>query len=240
MDTLGAEWMLPEDETLTLPDGTVIPSQMLELEAVMPDPDLPDYQPTWLTSNAPAIDKLPLRLSPSAIVPSDTATIGEIIELGERLEINGEYDPATLGSALHAVIATTLMGQKATERVLLEYGMENTISAEAADECASRLITAIHQRVGPISLHTEYPLHYTNDDGQVVGGWIDLLVETADGFILIDHKASPRARSDWEEIALGYSGQLETYAAGITQATGKPVISRWIHFAVTGGLVEVC
>ena len=64
-------------------------------------------------------------------------------------------------------------------------------------------------------------------------------METEDGFILIDHKASPRAKSDREEIALGYSGQLEAYAAGITQATGKLVISQWIHFAVTGGLVAL-
>ena len=240
MDTLEAAWMLPGNEALTLPDETTIPSQMLELEAVMPDPDLPDYQPTWLASNAPAIDKLPLRLSPSAIALSDTAKVGEIIELGERLEINGEYDPATLGSALHAVIATTLMGQQATERVLLEHDMLSTISVAATDESAGRLIAAINQRFEPINLYTADPIHYTNDDGQVISVWIDLLVETEDGFVLIDHNASPRARSDWGEIALGYSGQLEAYAAGITHATGKPVISRWIHFAVTGGLVEVC
>jgi ATP-dependent helicase/nuclease subunit A len=239
MDTLGAEWMLPGDETLTLPDGTEIPSQLLELEAVMLEAELPDYEPTWLASGAPAIDKLPLRLSPSSIAPSETATVGEIIKLGERLEINGEYDPATLGSALHAVIATTLMGQKATERVLQDHQMQKSVSAETSDECARRLMDAIDQHFHPVSYHSEYPIRYTTDEGQLVSGWIDLLVETEEGFILIDHKASPRARSDWEEIALGYSGQLEAYAAGITQATGKPVISRWIHFAVTGGLAEI-
>jgi ATP-dependent helicase/nuclease subunit A len=86
----------------------------------------------------------------------------------------------------------------------------------------------------------EYPIHYTNDNGQIIDGWIDLLLETAEGFVLIDHKASPRARSDWAEIALGYAGQLQAYAEGIVRATGKPVLSRWIHFGVTGGLVEVC
>jgi ATP-dependent exoDNAse (exonuclease V) beta subunit len=118
--------------------------------------------------------------------------------------------------------------------------MENTIEAGAADESARRLINTINERFKSITCQTEYPLHYTTDDGQVVSGWIDLLLETDEGFILIDHKASPRARSDWEEIALGYSGQLDAYAEGITKATGKPVVSRWIHFAVTGGLVELC
>ena len=137
------------------------------------------------------------------------------------------------------MIATKLLGQQSTERVLREHSVENTISIEAADESAERLIAAINERFAPINFYTEYPIHYSNESGQVISGWVDLMIETTEGFILIDHKASPRARSDWEEIALGYSGQLEAYTAGIAQATGKPVISRWIHFAVTGGLVAV-
>jgi PIN domain len=52
----------------------------------------------------------------------------------------------------------------------------------------------------------EYPIQHTTDESQVVSGWIDLLVKTEEGFILIDHKASSRSRSDWEDIAMGYSG----------------------------------
>jgi ATP-dependent helicase/nuclease subunit A len=101
------------------------------------------------------------------------------------------------------------------------------------------LLTVINERFNPVRLHTEYPVHYTNEKDQIISGWIDLLIETDAGFILIDHKASPRAKSEWEEIALGYSGQLGAYAAGVEKATGKSVVSRWIHFGVTGGLVEL-
>lgn len=240
MDTLGADWMLPKEATLALPDGDIIPTLFLEFEADTTMAQLPQFKPTWLTNNAPKTDTLPLRLSPSSVPANEAARIGEVIELGGRLEITGEYDPAALGSALHAVIATTLTGQASTRRTLVDHGMENTIEAGAADESARRLINTINERFKSITCQTEYPLHYTTDDGQVVSGWIDLLLETDEGFILIDHKASPRARSDWEEIALGYSGQLDAYAEGITKATGKPVVSRWIHFAVTGGLVELC
>jgi ATP-dependent exoDNAse (exonuclease V) beta subunit len=239
MDTLEADWMLPVGDTLELPDGTKIPSRALELGPSGDDTTLPTYKPSWLTTDATAIEKLPLRLSPSSIETCTTASIGEIITLGERLDITGEYDPAALGSALHAVIATTLLGQKATARVLADHGMEKTISVAAADECTARLLAAIYERFKPVALNAEYPVHYTNDEGQVISGWIDLLVETAEGFVIIDHKASPRARSDWEEIALVYSGQLEAYAEGVVRATGRPVVSRWVHFGVTGGLVEI-
>jgi ATP-dependent helicase/nuclease subunit A len=239
MNTLRAGWMLPTTDTLELPDGTSIPTAAIELEESEADTELPQYQPTWLASEASHIDKLPLRLSPSSIPPSATASIGEVIELGERLEIIGEYDPAKLGSALHAVIATTLMGQQATERVLQDHGVEKTISVGNANECARRLIKAIEKHFKPINCYTEYPIHYTTDEGQIVSGWIDLLLETEDGFILIDHKASPRARSDWEDIALGYSGQLQAYTKGVTLKTGKPVVGQWIYFATKGGLVEL-
>ncbi len=239
MDTLEAEWMLPEGDTLALPDGTVIPSRQLELEASEYDSALPAYKPEWLGGAAPAIEKLPLRLSPSSLPADEQAKVGEVIELGERLEITGEYDPAALGTALHAVIASAVLGQQATARILRDHGMENTISVEAADLCASRLLEAINQSLDPIKIYVEYPIYYYNDHGQLISGWIDLLVETAEGFVVIDHKASPRARSDWEEIALGYAGQLGAYAAGIQRATDTPVVSRWIHFGVTGGLVGI-
>ncbi|MFC1579164.1 3'-5' exonuclease [Pseudomonadota bacterium] len=239
MDTLDADWMLPEGDTLALPDGELIPSRYLELEAPAAETAPSDYKPNWLINDAPAIEKLPLRLSPSSFPPIETAKIGEIIELGDRLEITGDYDPATLGSALHAVIATRLMGQNFTQRALAVHGMEATISVEAADECANRLVNVINQRFKATTLYTEYPVYYTTATGQLVSGWIDLLIETEEGFVLIDHKASPRGESDWEEVALGYSGQMQAYGEGIQHARDKPVIGKWIHFAIGGGLVEL-
>jgi ATP-dependent exoDNAse (exonuclease V) beta subunit len=239
LGTVDAPWMLPESDTLQMPDGSSIPTRSLELAATVSEAELPNYQPTWLNSTVPCVEKLSLRLVPSTLPQCETAHIGSIIELGDRLEINGDYEAAALGSALHAVIATTIAGQQATARVLRDYGLEKTLSVATADECARRFLAEITSRFQPVRLIAEYPIHYTNTNGQIISGWIDLLVETQDGFVLIDHKASPRARSDWEEIALGYSGQLHAYTEGIAQVTGRPVLGQWIHFGVTGGLVEV-
>jgi len=82
-------------------------------------------------------------------------------------------------------------------------------------------------------------VQYTNDDGQVISGWIDLLIETEDGFVIIDHKASPHQESKWEEIALSYSGQLEAYKASFSKTPKASNIECWVHFALTGGIVKV-
>jgi len=140
---------------------------------------------------------------------------------------------------LHAVIATSLMEQENTEGVLKYHGLSKTISVETANECTNRLINTINGKFQPINYSVEYPIRYTSDTGQIVSGWIDLLLETENGLILIDHKASPRTRSDWEEIALNYSGQLNSYVEGLSKTHEKSVIGRWVHFAVMGGLVEV-
>jgi ATP-dependent exoDNAse (exonuclease V) beta subunit len=239
MDTLQADWMLPAGDTLTLPDGTSLPARATRLEALEQTGSSPKFKPRWLKTNAPKEDRVPLRVSPSSADAAEDARIGDVLELGERLAIDGEYDPATLGSALHAVIASTVLGHNDTERVLRDHQLENTISVDAADECARRLLHVVGERFQPQRVYAEHPVQYCNTAGQLVSGWIDLLLETEQGFVVIDHKASPRARTDWEEIALGYSGQLEAYAQGVTLATGAPVLSRWIHFGVTGGLVEV-
>jgi ATP-dependent helicase/nuclease subunit A len=239
LSTLDSDWVLPSGDEIELPNGLKIPSHANDFEADTTEIELPPYKPTWLQNEAPKTDKFPLNYAPSSATVDESAKIGEIVELGNRLEVTGEFDPAELGSGLHAVIATSLMGQKNTEGVLKYHGLSETISVKTADECTNRLINTINDKFQPINYSVEYPIKYISETGQIVSGWIDLLLETENGLILIDHKASPRTRSDWEEIALNYSGQLTSYVEGLSKIHEKSVIGRWIHFAVMGGLVEV-
>ena len=67
---------------------------------------------------------------------------------------------------------------------------------------------------------------------------MDVLLETPEGWVIVDHKSSPRPRAEWVEEALAYSGQLRAYARAL-DAAGRPVAGCWIHFAVGGGMVQV-
>ena len=239
MDTLEAPWMLPGGDTLQLPDGSLIPSALRTLEADDHEVSIPAYQPTALADPVAQTELLALRQSPSSLPPQPDASTGEIIELGQRIDLQGEFDPAALGSALHAAIAAVYAGHSDIARILGEHGVSDNVSEASAIACAERLRHALEQRYAPITWFIEYPLRYSNDRGQLVGGWIDLLLETEAGFVLVDHKSSPGGPQQWRELALAYSGQMQAYAHGISRITGKPVLAQWIHFTVGGALVEL-
>jgi len=179
------------------------------------------------------------RQSPSGFAPLQNASISETIILGERLKTNGPYDTTAMGEALHAVIAGYLMGHTSAEDILNHHGMGEVLLTQDALNSAKRLESFLAERYSIKSISCEHPIRYKNDQGQIISGWIDLLIETESGFVIIDHKASPRSQTEWETIALSYSGQLLAYSTCIEKAHTDKSIETWIHFAMTGGIIKV-
>jgi ATP-dependent exoDNAse (exonuclease V) beta subunit len=75
-------------------------------------------------------------------------------------------------------------------------------------------------------------------NGQILNGRIDLLLETEQGYVLIDHKSSPLGEQQWDEIVGSYQGQLAAYASAIEAATGSKVLEQWLWLPVAGGMVQ--
>lgn len=88
-------------------------------------------------------------------------------------------------------------------------------------------------------LHTEMPIMLMLNDGGLRQGAIDLVVETDEGWIVIDHKSNPQPKDKWLDIAQEHSGQLKSYRDALEALSGKPVISTLVHFSVSVGLVEI-
>ena len=130
-------------------------------------------------------------------------------------------------------------------RPLPEAGvLENhTLSAHVAVDdvlaCASRFHQCLKKNFRPLAIHCEWPVAVALENGQRMNGWIDALIETEEGWIIIDHKSFPGRRNERDQKALSYSGQLQAYRQAVEWATDRPVISQWIHFSVGGGLIEV-
>ena len=90
----------------------------------------------------------------------------------------------------------------------------------------------------PTRILTEWPLQMKIGD-QVMIGTADMLLDSPDGWIVVDHKSFPGPHSLWRKEAEGYAGQLKAYSDVLILATGRPVVGTYIHFIVGGGMVEL-
>lgn len=75
-------------------------------------------------------------------------------------------------------------------------------------------------------------------ENQVMEGWIDLLLEAPDGFVLVDHKTYP-GKDPEGHVRDKYLGQMAAYRNAVLAATGKPVVRTLIHFPALGSVYEV-
>ncbi len=149
-----------------------------------------------------------------------------------------------MGDALHAIFAAEFVNPsharrlEAIQRILLGYELANHLKGEDILQMVNRFRASLEKQFQPKHVLVEIPIATTNESGQRIEGFIDMLVETDDGWILIDHKSFPGKRSEWSLEAMSYSGQLALYREALKKLK-LPVASVWIHFAVGGGLVEV-
>ena len=64
-----------------------------------------------------------------------------------------------------------------------------------------------------------------------------MLLETPEGYVVIDHKSYPRA--DAQEHAKEYAPQLAAYKEAVEKATGKSVLATLVHMPVVGLVFEL-
>ena len=230
-----------EGET-RLPNGITIPTQVETIDAVRAQPTTTTYQPRWFERRERQTQTR--RFLPPSSLPEVPAEIGQVIEFGDRIPLRGK-EMTDVGSGLHALIAAEfvnpLLAQERTaraEQILAAHRVDGYLSATDALTATSRFRDFLDERFAPSRLEVEVPIHHELDDGRAVRGLVDLLAETEQGWLVIDHKSSPQRKSTWQDEALKHSGQLNAYRNALA-AAGRKVAGCYIHFAVTGGLVEV-
>ncbi|HEU4619849.1 MAG TPA: UvrD-helicase domain-containing protein [Gammaproteobacteria bacterium] len=236
------DYLLPGGDSITLPNGARVPTRIAALgrgaEAAPPTP----FAPRRLPARAPLEAPVRERVSPSEAPAVPDAEIAETEEIGARIPIFGS-DMRIIGTALHAVIAAEIVNPDRADALartaaLLEgYGADAFVGADTALESARRFRAWIERRFRPTRVLTEYPITHRRSDGRVVSGWIDVLVETDAGLVVIDHKSSPRPRIDWLDELREHAGQLDAYREAL-EAAGKPVAGCWIHLPVGGAALR--
>ena len=245
LDGLQAQWLQPGNGQLILPDKTTIGLQTLQLT---PPAEVAaaktDSHYAWFPAPLQPTLKLPARLTPSRQPQAPGSRVGKIIDVGPRLPFSGALEEADLGDALHAIFAAEFVNPgharrlENIQRILCGYNLSDQIKSEDVLQMVDRFRACLGQQFQPKQALVEIPIATANEMGQRIEGFIDMLVETGKGWILIDHKSFPGKRSEWSTEAVTYSGQLALYRDALKKLK-LPVVSMWIHFAVGGGLVEM-
>lgn len=245
--TLSTGWLDLFDDALRLPlaDGPILtgnqafPAISEDLEPV----DLascPKEETTSVVPEGPAPCFAPRRHRPSAAINGTTRSFA-VHHIGDRLPLTGHLGMQRLGEAVHGFMAAdrraaSLEWRKALARRLLDTWQVAAISPEALVEAADRFWKHLASDFPQAKLRREWPMLQI-EDGTIVSGRADLVVDFEGGLAIYDHKAFPGGEAQWADEIAAHAPQLDSYAAILTKATGKPVLRRAVHLPISGTIL---
>ncbi len=243
---LKQNWLCPDKQQLKTPDGGVISCHTRKLTPPDASPKtVPDSEYIWFPQQTTRTAKLPAQLVPSAQPPVASAKVVETVSFGSPIQTAYQFEDDTdLGDALHAIFAAEFVNPNhskraaTVERILKGFACDKSVWLEDVLRAVDLLQEDVQKTFKPKQTLVEVPFSYRNEAGQLVSGFIDLLLETDDGWIVIDYKSYLGSKANWEPKALSYSGQLNCYRQALASMNMK-VKSLWIYFAMGGGLVRV-
>ena len=198
----------------------------------------------WITRK-PLLNSLigiPFYRPASKEAPIDGVICNIAHDFASRININGNVEMDRVGVLLHHSLSLLLKNPEIDKKIiddLINHFSPGVIQTEQVVNRCKELTEWIDMKFPGAILHTEMPFTHQSKDGSLRQGSIDLLVETKDGWIVIDHKSNPQPSNKWIEIAGQYSGQLSAYKDALMKLSNKSVIGTYLHFSVSGGLVEL-
>lgn len=194
---------------------------------------------------ASPVPRKPARVTASSLESCGSAAdVTEAAVLGPRLIAHGAAHWDRVGSAIHGYFALPLadMGGDvrfaAAQRLLDRWGAASAVEPRIVVEAGERLLAFFARHYPGAALVTEQSVAWRNRDHQLMEGWIDLLLETPAGYVLVDHKSYP-GKDPVGHIKDKYVGQMRGYAEAIQDITGRPVIETLIHMPALGRMYRI-
>ena len=133
------------------------------------------------------------RVSPSSLEGMETgATVGEKIEMSSGMGVTLFSRPSDLGDCVHAYMAAAVPARdenrQLAEGVIARWCLDDVVDADKLVQAGIQLRKFIDERWPGAVVHAEVPMSIVFPTGQVSEGFIDMLVETEAGYVIIDHK----------------------------------------------------
>jgi ATP-dependent exoDNAse (exonuclease V) beta subunit len=197
-----------------------------------------------LTIDAPVSHK-PARVTASSLESFGfAADVTEAAVLGPQLIPHGASNWDHVGSAIHGYFALPLgemdasVRLRAAQRLLDRWGASAALEPGVVVEAGERMLAFLHQHYPGATITAEQSVAWRNTDHQLMEGWIDLLLETSAGYVLVDHKSYP-GKDPVGHIKDKYIGQMRGYAQAIESITGRPVVETLIHMPALGKIFRI-
>ena len=188
-------------------------------------------------------DTVPEMLTPDSRTPSRAEAVTDaeggaglvVARYGDGLEVDVDLTGAGLGTFIHRCFEVLGPKPDLKERIPRITGVE--IEPDELEEIAiavGRFESWLVDHLDRRSVLREWPILALDEQGTIVSGTTDLIVETPQGLWVIDHK-SDRV-DDPEASFINYRPQLETYAKYLANA-GMPVLGTGINWIRRGEVV---
>jgi ATP-dependent exoDNAse (exonuclease V) beta subunit len=230
----------------TTDEDAVWAGQALKIRTRKGKPDIPQQKGILTGSGYKAVGPKsypPAFLSASGLSGQGTVTAKDMI--GERIALTGQPDMQMLGEAIHTFLAADSCKRTKDKRkamaaaILARWRVAHDMTPESLLTASDRLRAWIDKRWPQAIWRHEYPVSLRQTDGTIVSGFIDLLLETPEGFVIIDHKSFPGSVADAKKKAASFGGQLGLYAKAVQEATGKKIDGGYIHLPISGMMLLV-
>lgn len=237
-------------------DGTHLdaPARIWRVSRAAPTSRASSTARTWFERRRPSGPRPSYWIAPSRAGeewPSLPVTrIGRVVRVSEGLSIDDDRIPSdVLGKAVHAFFAadSDRLDHRErlarAERLLVPSGAGAVVApnrllrtADALREWVDgRWPNAVWRREIPIECPIDSP-----DGARRLSGVIDLLLETPEEIVVLDHKTFPATNeSAWRHRVKEFLPQMAAYATALERLGERRVAEVWIHLPLGGGLVEV-
>lgn len=249
IDCLQAHWLLPQAgaDSITLPSGKKINADYWDLAPADEAEAIPATGSSalyWFNTAGARSKKLPLSFNPSS-APEQPASVLQQCKIGERIPIAAGEEANVLGTAIHDCLALSFTDQSVPlteaeiDAILAGYQVQDSLPAKAVLRQVKAFHAWLEERWPGAKPLPEIAIQSLLESGQVLNGRIDLILETPEGWILLDHKSSQLAPDHWDQLATEYGAQIAAYAKAIEKSTSRKVSESWIFLPVAGGALQI-
>lgn len=243
-------WDIPKDTTELIINNSIIPVKIQEFHEGYKKQNLISNQVYSLPlATAPAkVEYLPARVNPSSLkITPDDKDEGEswqiIGDFASRISIKGKPEMDHLGNAIHGYLAIDIKAFPASKQIELarqlikQWDMDTVLEPSELVTAGQNLEAFIAQQYAGYEIYREWPVVWVNENGQVLQGWIDMMLKSFDDYVIIDHKSYPGKSP--EARVRKYAPQLNVYKNAIEKTSSKPVREILIHLPVSGQIVRM-